>query len=65
MELFILDTLRKWREDRQISREKFAKMSDSTTMTIFRAETTGKINLINYIKIHKTVVAFDKASQGV
>lgn len=65
MELFILDTLRKWREDRQISREKFAKMSDSTTMTIFRAETTGKINLINYIKIHKTVVAFDKARQGV
>jgi hypothetical protein len=60
MQLYIKDTLRKWRTDREVSREMFAKMADTTAMTMFRAETTGKISLETYIKIHQTVLAYER-----
>jgi hypothetical protein len=35
-------------------------MADTSAMTMFRAETTGKISLETYIKIHQTVLAYER-----
>ena len=51
MKILIKDELRALRDSKGLSRETLSKMADVTMQTIFRAETTGKINLVNYIKI--------------
>lgn len=51
MKILIKEELRALRDSKGISRETLSKMADVTMQTIFRAETTGKINLVNYIKI--------------
>lgn len=51
MKILIKEELRALRDSKGLSRETLSKMADVTMQTIFRAETTGKINLVNYIKI--------------
>lgn len=38
-----------------LSREKLAMLSGVTAQTVYRLETSGKINLVNYIKITETL----------
>lgn len=51
MKIIIKEELRALRDSKGLSRETLSKMANVTMQTIFRAETTGKINLVNYIKI--------------
>ena len=51
MKIIIKEELRALRDSKGISRETLSKLADVTMQTIFRAETTGKINLVNYVKI--------------
>lgn len=43
-----------------LSREKLAHAAGVTTQTVFRLETTGKINLVNYLKITETLEKYGK-----
>ena len=55
MKIIIKEELRALRDSKGLSRETLSKMANVTMQTIFRAETTGKINLVNYIKIINTL----------
>ena len=62
MEFLIKDKLRSERNRLQISREKLAQLSNVTSMTLYRAETTGSINLLSYIKIFKALKDYESNS---
>jgi DNA-binding XRE family transcriptional regulator len=62
MEFLIKDKLRSERNRLQISREKLAQLSNVTSMTLYRAETTGSINLLSYIKIFKALKDYEANS---
>lgn len=55
MKIIIKEELRALRDSKGLSRETLSKLAGVTMQTIFRAETTGKINLVNYIKIIETL----------
>jgi len=45
-----------------LSRDKLAKLADITPQTIYRAETTGKITLQNYLKITETLDKYGRSN---
>jgi len=51
----IQEEIKELRTRRGLSREKLAKLANTTTMTVYRAEKTGRITLNNYLKITKTL----------
>lgn len=51
MKIIIKEELRALRDSKGLSRENLSKKANVTMQTIYRAETSGKINLVNYIKI--------------
>jgi DNA-binding XRE family transcriptional regulator len=51
MKIIIKEELRALRDSKGVSRETLSKVANVTMQTIYRAETTGKINLVNYVKI--------------
>lgn len=53
--LRLKDALKHEREQLGLSRDKLSKLADINPQTIYRAETTGKITLENYIKITQTL----------
>lgn len=53
--LRLKDALKQEREQLGLSRDKLSKLADINPQTIYRAETTGKITLENYIKITQTL----------
>lgn len=55
MEILIKEKLRAVRDSKGWSREYLARLADVTTQTIFRAETSGRINLQNYFKIYNAL----------
>ncbi len=55
MEIIIKEKLRALREAKGWSRETLSKKAGVTLQTAFRAETNGRINLVNYIKIYNTL----------
>lgn len=55
MKIIIKEELRALRDSKGLSRENLSKRANVTMQTIYRAETSGKINLVNYIKIINTL----------
>ena len=64
-DLMIKEKLRTWRESNDLSRELFARMCGITQMTEFRAETCGKINLLNYIKILDAIKRYEDSKTNI
>lgn len=65
MKIIIKEELRALRDSKGLSRETLSKMANVTMQTIFRAETTGKINLVNYIKIINSLENFSYGTSTV
>ena len=65
MKIIIKEELRALRDRKGLSRETLSKMANVTMQTIFRAETTGKINLVNYIKIINSLENFSYGTSTV
>lgn len=62
MEFIIKQKLRDERNRLQISRERLAMLANVTSMTLYRAETTGSIALDSYMKIIKALKDYEANS---
>lgn len=56
----VQEKIKTWRLKHKLSRENLARLAGVTTQTVFRLETTGKINLQNYLKITETLEKYGK-----
>jgi DNA-binding XRE family transcriptional regulator len=59
----VQEKLRSKRESLGLSRDKLARLAEITTQTIYRAETSGKITLQNYLKITETLEKYGRKSK--
>ncbi len=60
----VQEKLRSKRESLGLSRDKLAKLADITPQTIYRAETSGKITLQNYLKITETLDKYGRSNNA-
>lgn len=63
--LRLKDALKQEREQLGLSRDKLSKLADINPQTIYRAETTGKITLENYLKITQTLEQYASTNNNL
>ncbi len=65
IDTMVQEKIRTKRESLGLSRDKLAKLADITPQTIYRAETSGKITLQNYLKITETLEKYGRKSKNL